>query len=154
MGWNRAVEAARYFDTWVLCREAPAIAEYTERHGHIQGLHFVFVPQSRLERILERIPGVTYVAYKLWHRRAFRIARRLHEERPFSLVHQVTFSIWPDAETMAAFARRGPHAEAIRAVREEGWFNEELYARFRITGSVGTWQGRDPLAATKIQEAA
>ncbi|PZX45567.1 spheroidene monooxygenase [Roseinatronobacter thiooxidans] len=70
------------------------------------------------------------------------------------LLHQVTFSIWPDAETMAAFARRGPHAEAIRAVRDEGWFNEELYARFRITGSVGTWQGRDPLAATKTQEAA
>jgi spheroidene monooxygenase len=70
------------------------------------------------------------------------------------LLHQVTFSIWPDAETMAAFARRGPHAEAIRAVREEGWFNEELYARFRITGSVGTWQGRDPLAAIKTQEAA
>ena len=70
------------------------------------------------------------------------------------MLHQVTFSIWPDAETMAAFARRGPHAEAIRAVREEGWFNEELYARFRITGCVGTWQARDPLAATARQEAA
>ena len=70
------------------------------------------------------------------------------------LLHQVTFSIWPDAEAMAAFARRGSHAEAIRAVREEGWFNEELYARFRVAGSMGTWQGRDPIAATTRQEAA
>ena len=43
---------------------------------------------------------------------------------------------------MAAFARRdGPHAEAIRAVREGGWFAEELYARFRVVGETGTWGG-------------
>ncbi len=70
------------------------------------------------------------------------------------LLHQVTFSIWPDAASMAAFARRGVHAEAIRAVREEGWFNEELYARFRIKGTMGTWQGRDPLARIQTKEAA
>lgn len=63
------------------------------------------------------------------------------------LLHQVTFSIWPDSTTMAAFARaKGPHAEAIRAVREGNWFAEELYARFRILGSEGLWGGTDPLA--------
>ena len=61
-------------------------------------------------------------------------------------LHQVTFSIWPDTETMAAFARRdGPHARAIRAVREGNWFREELYARFRILGDAGTWGGQSPL---------
>ncbi|MCL1627205.1 MULTISPECIES: spheroidene monooxygenase [Roseinatronobacter] len=70
------------------------------------------------------------------------------------LLHQVTFSVWPDIASMAAFARRGPHAEAIRAVRDEGWFNEELYARFRLIGTAGTWQGHDPLAQTIQQEAA
>jgi len=61
-------------------------------------------------------------------------------------LHQVTFSIWPDAAAMAAFARGdGPHGRAIRAVREEGWFREELYARFAILGDAGTWQGGRPL---------
>jgi spheroidene monooxygenase len=61
-------------------------------------------------------------------------------------VHQVTFSVWPDAASMAAFARGdGPHGRAIRAVREEGWFREELYARFRVLGDAGTWEGRHPL---------
>ena len=60
--------------------------------------------------------------------------------------HQVTFSIWPDPDSMAAFARKsGPHARAIRAVREEGWFREELYARFGILGDAGTWGGKSPL---------
>ena len=67
------------------------------------------------------------------------------------LLHQVTFSVWPDAASMAAFARAdGAHAQAIRAVREGRWFAEELYARFRIDGTEGSWGGRDPLAAQEI----
>jgi spheroidene monooxygenase len=61
-------------------------------------------------------------------------------------LQQVTFSIWPDTSSMTAFAHRdGPHARAVRAVREGGWFREELYARFRLLGDTGTWEGRSPL---------
>ena len=63
------------------------------------------------------------------------------------LLHQVTFSIWPDTASMAHFARGdGPHGRAIQAVRAEGWFSEELYARFRILDDWGSWGGRSPLA--------
>lgn len=63
------------------------------------------------------------------------------------LLHQVTFSIWPDAATMAHFARGdGPHGRAIQAVRDEGWFTDELYARFRVLGADGLWNGAPPLA--------
>jgi len=63
------------------------------------------------------------------------------------LLHQITFSIWPDADAMAAFARHdGPHARAIRAVRDGNWFREELYARFRVLETRGTWNGGQPLA--------
>nr|WP_245306304.1 spheroidene monooxygenase [Roseovarius aestuariivivens] len=63
------------------------------------------------------------------------------------LLHQITFSVWPDTGGMAAFAREdGPHARAIRAVREGKWFREELYARFAILGARGTWEGGQPLA--------
>ena len=61
------------------------------------------------------------------------------------MLHQVTFSIWPSEEAMAGFARTGPHADAIRAVRSEGWFKEELYARFDIQSDIGSWDGRSPL---------
>jgi spheroidene monooxygenase len=62
------------------------------------------------------------------------------------LFHQVTFSIWPNAQSMAAFARAdGPHARAIRAVRDGDWFSEELYARFAIIEETGTWGGASPL---------
>lgn len=62
------------------------------------------------------------------------------------LLHQITFSIWPDTRSMALFAREsGPHARAISAVRSGKWFREELYARFRILGDTGTWDGVRPL---------
>lgn len=62
------------------------------------------------------------------------------------LLHQVTFSVWPDADAMAQFARHdGPHARAIKAVRTGKWFSEELYARFSIAGDHGTWGGKSPL---------
>lgn len=70
-------------------------------------------------------------------------------EVPF--LHQVTFSVWPDAARMAEFARTGHHAAAIAAVRAGNWFSEELYARFHVTGSAGAWEGGDPLIG---QEAA
>ena len=57
--------------------------------------------------------------------------------------HQVTFSIWPNTETMANFARKdGPHAKAIKSVREGNWFSEELYARFEVKKAIGKWCGK------------
>ena len=65
-------------------------------------------------------------------------------EKPF--LQQMTFSIWPDLAPMVAFARGcGAHADAISQVRAKDMFAEELYARFAITGSHGSWSGCDPL---------
>ena len=63
-------------------------------------------------------------------------------------LHQITFSIWPDAAKMANFARTGAHAEAIQAVRAQNWFKEELYARFHVLSDSGSWNGTSPLTRT------
>lgn len=69
-------------------------------------------------------------------------------------LHQVTFSIWPNVPSMIAFARKdGPHARAISAVREGDWFKEELYARFLVLGSAGSWAGHDPITQSERQAA-
>ncbi|WP_281256692.1 spheroidene monooxygenase [Tabrizicola aquatica] len=64
------------------------------------------------------------------------------------LLNQITFSIWPDTASMARFARGdGPHGRAIQAVRAEGWFTDELYARFAVLGVEGQWNGAPLLPA-------
>lgn len=67
-------------------------------------------------------------------------------EAPVGL--QATFSLWESTAAMEAYAAApGPHREVARRARSEGWFAEDLFARFRPYASTGTWGGRDPLRA-------
>jgi glycosyltransferase involved in cell wall biosynthesis len=58
--------------------------------GEIEGLRFVFLPERPWAPVAWRLPGVGYVSYNLWQRRAFRVAQKLHAEIGFDLVHHVT----------------------------------------------------------------
>jgi heme-degrading monooxygenase HmoA len=69
--------------------------------------------------------------------------------RPPRLV--ATFSLWRNVEAMRAYARGrsdGGHPTATRADRANPFHHESAFIRFRPYASQGSWDGRDPLAAT------
>ncbi|MFT3947027.1 MAG: DUF3291 domain-containing protein [Agriterribacter sp.] len=51
-------------------------------------------------------------------------------EIPF--IKQATFSIWSSMEDMKAFAYQSRHKDIIQKTREEKWYREELFVRFRM----------------------
>jgi hypothetical protein len=65
-------------------------------------------------------------------------------ERPF--YKQATFSVWNNVDDVNAFAyRSSEHKEVIKKTRSEGWYSEELFARFKPIATIGTLKGVDPL---------
>lgn len=95
LAWQRARSAAREYDVTVICARPPIEMESrrvaTENSDAVQGVEMRWLPLNRLERSLMKLPGLYYVGYRLWHRRAYRLARRLDSARPFALVHHVSF---------------------------------------------------------------
>jgi hypothetical protein len=61
-------------------------------------------------------------------------------EAPIGL--QGTFSVWRSNADITDFAyRRAAHADVIRKTRERHWYAEELFARFAVIASEGTYLG-------------
>lgn len=59
-------------------------------------------------------------------------------EIPF--IRQATFSIWESEEQMKAFAYSSDlHRTVVRRTRDEEWYSEDLFARFRIIEQIGTF---------------
>lgn len=59
---------------------------------------------------------------------------------------QATLSVWESVDDVKAFAYRSrEHAEVIKKTRDENWYSEELFARFKPVKAFGTLNGTDPL---------
>jgi quinol monooxygenase YgiN len=58
------------------------------------------------------------------------------------ILRQATFSLWDNQAAMDAYARSGPHLQAIRAATAGGWFSESMFVRFVPLAVQGCWRGR------------
>ena len=139
VGWHRVAEAAKHFDTWVLCKQQSYeedIRRYFAAHPDAPGARFCFLPNSPLELLLKRMPGLWYLAYNLWHRRAYRCAVWLQREVGFHLVHQVTLAsfrepgylwklgipfIWGPVGGTQNYPPRFLAAAGLKGAIREGW---------------------------------
>lgn len=97
IGWNMARETARHHDVWVLTYTGfrEQIEEALARDP-VPGLHFVyhrlpFEDDKYAVRGAFRSGLAEQVHYYLWQTTAARVARRLHAEVGFDVVHHLTY---------------------------------------------------------------
>jgi hypothetical protein len=59
---------------------------------------------------------------------------------------QATFSIWENKAAVKSFAyQTKEHQEVIQKTRQDNWYSEDMFVRFRITACIGTLNGVNPL---------
>lgn len=62
----------------------------------------------------------------------------------YPIFMQATFSIWESGRAMTDFAYAGKdHREVVGLTRQRGWYKEEMFSRFRLTGIEGSWPEGD-----------
>ncbi len=61
-------------------------------------------------------------------------------------IKQATFSVWQSKEDMKAFAYgMKVHTEVIQKTRQQNWYSEDMFTRFRIINTSGTLRSVNPL---------
>ncbi|MGH2533357.1 MAG: glycosyltransferase family 4 protein [Thermomicrobiales bacterium] len=93
VGWNWALQAARFHEVWVLTRannRAAIDAELQRRP--VPNLHLVYHDLPRWARFWKRGGRGVHLYYLLWQFTAPRAARAAHRRRRFDLIHHVTFN--------------------------------------------------------------
>src|SRR5204863_3891555 len=59
---------------------------------------------------------------------------------------QATFSIWENKAAVKSFAyQTKEHQEVIQKTRQDNWYSEDMFVRFRITACIGSLKGVNPL---------
>lgn len=94
VGWNVVREVANYHEVWVLTRpdESGEAIEAELTRNPVPNLHFVYFNLPILGSLWRfGSNGAMQIHYYLWQIQAYFVARKLHREINFDIIHHVTF---------------------------------------------------------------
>ena len=112
----------------------------TDYEGQIAVLTRATIRLSKLKQFWKNVDGV---ASQMAVSNGFITSYGIGE---IPLIKQATFSIWQSKEAMKNFAyQMKEHQEVIQKTRQEKWYSEDMFTRFKITGCTGTLNGVNPL---------
>ncbi len=92
VGWNIAREIAKYHEVWVMTRpdEAGEAIEAELKRNPVPNLHFIYFTLPFWANGWKQGKAIE-LHYYLWQIQAYFVARRLHRQIGFNLLHHVTF---------------------------------------------------------------
>jgi len=92
VGWNWVKQIARFAEVWVITRANNRGAiEKALKEEPLPNVHWVYFDLPRWARFWKKGQRGIHLYYYLWQIGIYPVARRLHREVRFDLVHHVTF---------------------------------------------------------------
>lgn len=92
VGWNIVQQLVKYSEVWVITREDNRQSIQAElAENPISGLHFIYCDLSPWARWWNYKQKGVQFHYYIWQIIAYFVARKLHREISFDLVHHVTY---------------------------------------------------------------
>lgn len=92
VGWNLVVELSKYHHIWVLTRANNRNAIETELSQHpIATLNFIYCEPLAVVAKLNRNLRIVHLHYYLWQLKAYWVAKQLHTDLNFDIIHHVTY---------------------------------------------------------------
>lgn len=158
VGWGVVQQTALRHETVVLTHpdNRPAIERELAQRP-LNRARFVYVGLPKVYGWVGRSKFFRYLYYFLWQLQALRVARKLHREQPFDLVHHVTFvNCWAPSFLgrlgipFVWFAGAKEHTP-IRFYRELSWRARICEAvRSLAVGGIGWWNLRWTAARASV----
>jgi hypothetical protein len=134
------LEPIEGYGTWDSKKFFGELPKQTDHNGIIAVLTRATIHLKRLKNFWQHVDGV---ALKMSKAPGFILSVGIGE---MPWVKQGTFSIWQSKEQMKVFAYKlREHAEVIRKTRQQNWYSEEMFIRFKPVVSFGSLNGDDPL---------
>jgi len=112
----------------------------SEYDGTIAILTRATIRTARLKEFWQHVEGVST---KMSHADGLITSYGIGE---MPLRKQATFSIWENKNVMKSFANQtAEHREVIQKTRQQNWYSEEMFVRFKINCCIGSLNGINPL---------
>lgn len=110
-GWNIISRLGKYHNLIVLYAEknhfgnnnySTHIKKFIQSEGEINGIKFISISQSKLSLFLASLnkrffnnqsigfPPIYYLAYRLWQKKAYRLAKKICLEEQIDIIHHIT----------------------------------------------------------------
>jgi heme-degrading monooxygenase HmoA len=138
--WTLILQPIEGHGTWNGKEVFGPLPKNSDYEGMIAVLTRATITLSRLSSFWKNVDAV---AKKMSSSKGFITSLGIGE---VPWVKQATFSIWDTKESMKAFSyKMKEHTEVIRKTREEKWYSEEMFVRFKIIASVGSVNNINPL---------
>lgn len=138
--WTVILEPIEGHGTWDGSEVFGTLPKQTDYEGLIAVLTRATIRINKLKSFWKNVDGV---ASKMNNTPGFITSIGIGE---VPWIKQATFSIWQSKESMKQFAyKMQEHAAVIRKTKQQNWYSEDMFVRFKPIVSFGTLRGINPL---------